>query len=172
MIEEQLAKMCVIFSGTPENGRANSGIRRLFGSIESSGARRNALRYMAEIHFGDGDDGRQMKNKLNSLLAGISKASKRRDDLAHGVVASFSGGKRPIGSFLLPSSYNSERNKPFFKGSEIDHEADFPWHILPGEYRYNSSDIDDIRVKFEQLLEFVWQHAAEFSGWKTPLGPS
>lgn len=172
MVEEQLAKICVIFCGTPADGRANSGIRRLYGSIDSSSARRRALKYMAQTYFGDSEDGRQMKNKLNSLCAAVSFAARRRDDIAHGTVAGFTGGKKQIGSFLIPSSYNTERNKAFFRTSEIDPKAEFPWHALPGEYRYNKTDIDAFTAKFEMLLKSTYDHAAEFSAWKTPSWPA
>ena len=163
-MEDNLATMCVIFSGLSEDAKGNYAFRRLFGSIDLSGVRRNALNNMAEIYFGQSEDGKAMTRRLNALMNAISNASRRRDDIAHGTVVAFAG-NRPVGSFLLPAGYNSERNKAFLdRPVEID--PDFPFHTLTAEYRYTSKDIANIIAKFYTLLQSVMTYLGEFAAWK------
>jgi hypothetical protein len=80
LIEEQLAALCLVFSGLADDGTINTAFRRLFGSIESSSARRAAIRNAAEVYFWHDSDGAMLK-RLDALLEQVSKASKRRDEI-------------------------------------------------------------------------------------------
>jgi hypothetical protein len=166
-VEEALATLCMIFSGLREDADKNAAFRRLFGSIESSGNRRNAIKAAAEVYFWKRDDDDVMWDKLDDLLENVGKASRRRDDIAHGVVNEFRTGESSAGCFLLPSRYNSGRNKPFAHRSGVSSpETGFPFYILTGDYRYNSSDIISMISKFEHLLQAVMKHTGEAISWK------
>jgi hypothetical protein len=170
LIEEQLETMCVLFSGLSEDAKANKPIRRLFGSIESSSGRRNALKHLAEVYFWPNDTDDKMKKKVSRLVRALSYASRRRDDIAHGVVANFIVGKSRSATFLIPARYNSERNKAFVVPTPMaTPEGGFPFGILPGEYRYNSGDIMAITTKFHMLFQVVMEHVSEFIDWKTKV---
>jgi hypothetical protein len=110
LIEEQLASLCLVFSGLAEDGKLNTAYRRLFGSIESSSARRAAILEAAAVYFLRDKDGTMFK-KLDALLRQVSDASRRRDDIAHGIVSKLTTNRKSVGAFLLPSGYNSARNK-------------------------------------------------------------
>jgi hypothetical protein len=168
-IEGSLATLCLIFSGLAEDAQNNKGFIRLLGSINSSSARRTAIRLVGEVYFGRHDDSKAMKKKLNELLENISKASRLRDDLAHGVVANFHSRKSdPPRALLVPSEYKADRNKAFVDPTAplTAEEMDFPFHKLPWEYRYNSRDIEKIINKFHSLHQTVLRFARECINWK------
>jgi len=168
MIEEELASLCVIFSGLAEDANNNKAISRLFGAIDSSGSRRNALREAGEVYFWHHDKDNVMMNKLEDLLENVSNASRRRDDIAHGVVAGFTTAKKDIGCLLIPSRYKSDRNKAFVPPVSkiyID-DTEFPFNTLPGNYRYNMSDINNISNRFYLLSQAILNFIGEVVTWK------
>ena len=63
-------------------------MRRLFGSIESGGLRRNALISAGEVFFWPYDKDKKAIRVLRALMRQVSDASDLRDDIAHGKVIS------------------------------------------------------------------------------------
>jgi hypothetical protein len=173
LIEEQLAALCLVFSGLADDGTINTAFRRLFGSIESSSARRAAIRNAAEVYFWHDSDGAMLK-RLDALLEQVSKASKRRDEIAHGIVTRLTANNNSVGAFLLPSGYNSGRNKIYPARNMAAPLAEaFPFCNLTGEYRYCSSEINVIYNKFRQLYWKALAHTAEAANWRaTAASPS
>jgi hypothetical protein len=167
-VEDRLADMCVTFASIRKDDHyADRVIRRLFGSINASSDRRKAIKATAELYFWPHDKDNSMGKKLEMLLQNIAAASRLRDDIAHGMASSFYSGERSIGVFLVPTGYKTDRNWGVPRPLEpaVDKSV-FPWDILPGQYRYNSSDINNIRDKFEGLVDIVIKHDADFTVWK------
>lgn len=163
-MEEQLAYLCMEFSNIGQtSSMARLAFQRVFGCIASSSGRREAMAAAAEIYFWPHDPEGVMMKKLTTLLDNVSKASKLRDDIAHGVVSEFSAGEKQLGIFLLPSGYKTDRNKAF---GRVNFGEEFPWDTMPGLYRYNSTDILEIRSKFEKLMAVVCEQTNEFVVWK------
>jgi hypothetical protein len=163
-VEEELAELCVIFSGLKDGVDENKAMRRFFGAIDSGGSRRKALREAGEVYFWHHDANKTMINKLTDLLDNnVSKGSRLRDDIAHGIVCGFTTAKKHVGTFLIPSFYKSDRNKafvPFVSEICID-DTEFPFDTINANYRYNSSDIGDITRKFMLLYDEVLKFISE-----------
>ncbi len=92
--------------------------QRVYGAITTSHVRREALRNAAEIVFRNIAASEEERNTFAQLLDNFSRASARRDDIAHAIVMGFQLSREPnapmedLGCFLLPPRYNSERNHP------------------------------------------------------------
>ena len=102
-------------------------------------------------------------------MRAVGYASRRRDDIAHGIVAGFHAGQKSHGYLLIPSQYNADRNRAFVPIKEIrddGSESQFPFHHLPGIYRYNSQDIKNITSLFHVLFQSVMTHQTLFTEWK------
>lgn len=165
--EDVLSQLCAVFSGMTPSSRENYAFRRLFGTINSSSARRNAILAAAEVYFWPEDRDGSMMKKLEMLLDNASRASKLRDDIAHGVVTGFHFGEEIV-NFLMPSDYKTDRNKAFGPGAPLDTKdmSIYPWHLMPGEYRYSSADVLHIRNKFSELTKAASDHSKFFIDWK------
>jgi hypothetical protein len=159
-LEETLALLCTVFSDTHDT-KAHHAISEIFGSIESSSGRRKALERMALIYFHPHHEDSRLTKPLKDLLDAVSHASRRRDDIAHGVTTEFlhfqtggiSHGNR--GSFLVPASYNSGRNAPklhLFHKLATPQETTIGFdEFLRGAYRYTSEEIKTFEEKFRLL---------------------
>jgi hypothetical protein len=147
-VEERLASLAIVLADIRDS-KASQGTARLWGSIESSAGRRDALRSLAEVYFWPDWD--KYKSKFNQLMDYCSRGSKLRDDIAHGKVIQISSpdGSKPFGSFLFPSQYNTGCNILF---PELDGIDNWSFQILRSKYRYTSKDINLIGRKFDALL--------------------
>jgi hypothetical protein len=157
-MEEELGHLCMLLANIKEDGKAWRTVYRLFGSIESSAGRRNALEALAEIYFWPNFEGKN-KSTFKRLMDAVSDASRRRDDLAHGKAIyhgsqSRDGEEREEGEidfFLVPSSYNTKRNRPFAKFPNTAGLDDYPFDMMRGDYRYIGEDIKGFIEKFRVL---------------------
>jgi hypothetical protein len=83
-MEEELSYLCILLADVKENnGMTVRAVYRLFGSIESSAGRRNALEALAEIYFWPHFMDDNIRIRFRQLMTAVSDASARRDDLAH-----------------------------------------------------------------------------------------
>jgi hypothetical protein len=170
-LEEAIFYLCTVLSDT-RDARAHHAIAEIFGSIESSGGRRNALERLSLIYFYPHHEDSRIKKPLRDLLDTVSNASRRRDDIAHGVTTEFmsiqAGGvdHGSKGCFLVPAVYISSRNIPrlhyFDKAIEYTPEgpSDFPI-LLRGVYRYTSDDIKVFEEKFRELMMKVLEFCGQ-----------
>jgi hypothetical protein len=153
MAEEALASLCLLLAETT-NQKALLAIKQIFGSIESSAGRRNALHRLYEVYFHPHQDEKVFKTPFKQLMEAFSDGSKRRDDIAHGVVVLVRRGSDDQ-FFLVPSGYNSGRNFPF-KPAAAD---EFPFNVMKGKYRYSSKEIGAFRTQFEALQHQTIEYA-------------
>jgi hypothetical protein len=151
-VEEILAQLLLIFSD-PKDLNSFKIIRRIFGSIESSAQRREALTYAAEVHFGD--HWKDVKPVFNKFKAGLSEASRRRDEIVHGNVYTFSSNGTGHGVFLFPTSYNSARNN-------LHPDMDHPLNITGSRYRYSYETIADFAKKFHHMRGEIFRSFPNF----------
>jgi hypothetical protein len=161
-LEEALSFMCAVFSDT-RDAKAHYAIAEIFGSIESSGGRRTALERLYVNHTYPHHNDPRIKKPFKDLLEAVSHASRRRDDIAHGVTTEFlfshsagvdHGNK---GCFLGPAKYNSARNKPFLQHfDELTNnleQTERDTHFMRRErYLYTSEDIHKFETKFGELM--------------------
>ena len=160
-VEKALALICLTFSETSDDKSANA-VRQIFGSIESSAGRRSALYKLFEVYFSKYQDDPPIKTPFNQLMDAVSSASKLRDDIAHGIVTNLcdvdeSGQAVDIGCFLVPSSYNTGRNRPWIVTK--DRESLVFNLYLRGKYRYTASNVLDITTNFNILRDRAAEYA-------------
>jgi hypothetical protein len=133
--------------------KGSMAVRQIFGSIESSAGRRSALEKLSEVYFHPYQDDPVIKTPFTQLMEGFSRASNLRDDIAHGKVITFKVDGVAKGAFMLPSDYNSGRNSPFMPG------GDEPlFSMMRGKYRYVSSDILYIKIKFYHMRQVIFTY--------------
>lgn len=152
MAEQALADLYLVLAEADGAATANA-IARTYGSIESNTGRRNAITSVAEVYFHPHFSEDYVSRPFNELLTHIRNASKRRDDIAHGITqrigASTKEGYIIYGCFLLPVDYNNSRTNAFANRSVTD--PDFPFNFMRGHYRYTSEDILSFAEKFSAL---------------------
>lgn len=104
---------------------------RAFGAVLVSGSRREMILEAAEVYFTFFSNEALLK-RIDKLMDIYSDASRRRDEIAHGVVMSEPlMPDRPPVYFLIPSFYASRkldvlppfRSKYRFSSKELDHYA-------------------------------------------------
>jgi hypothetical protein len=165
-MEEELAFLCGVLANVTDN----IAFRRMFGTVDSSGVRRKLILSAGEVYFWPYDRDGATLAKLKKLIRAVSEASSLRDDIAHGKVAGFGRATKAgdiVGWYLIPSTYNKDRNKAFTPDQIIDQDSDeFPFNFLPGNYRYTSVNIDDIISKFKALTKSIIEQRILFIDWK------
>jgi hypothetical protein len=94
-------------------------VYRAYGTIDTSAGRREAITAAAEIHFSPYWD--KARKSLDQLLEAVARASRRRDDIAHGIVASFTSHigmhVRISGLFSYPLSTTKVGHMPRCRGA-------------------------------------------------------
>ena len=145
VLENNLFSMYMMFCEL-ESASSYNAIRRSFGTIESSAARRIAIIEAAKIYFGEEEYSRGSAKQFKKIFEAHEAATKRRNDIAHGVAHGFTINNESKGFFLFPASYNSGRNTTFMVS---DGSANAPY--LTETYRYTSSNIYSFTKKFGEL---------------------
>ena len=84
MLEQRLANLFLIVCECPDSS-ANP-VRRAYGAIENGTLRRQALEQAARVYFGKSWDIPIVERSFKRMIEAVSLASKRRDDIAHGIV--------------------------------------------------------------------------------------
>jgi hypothetical protein len=99
-----------------ETANSYNAVRRAFGSIESSSGRRRALEASAEIYFGHfWAEKYKVKRRISELMTAFEAGSRRRDEIAHGCATFIVSNDKPLGAFLFPPRYNTQRTHAFPK---------------------------------------------------------
>ncbi|PHN53232.1 hypothetical protein AO286_26575 [Pseudomonas syringae] len=150
-VESALAMLYVILCDG-ETGPYKA-LARTFGSITSSGSRREAIKAAAEIYFGQDWETPKVKKRLVRILESIGEASRRRDEIAHGQAHGATINNKSYGHFLFASEYISSRNYAFPQVNSAD-----PLSFFTAKYRYTAVDILEFEIKFNALREAVWQY--------------
>ncbi|WP_158756230.1 hypothetical protein [Dyella sp. S184] len=136
-----------------ETANAHNAVRRAFGSIESSAGRRRALEAAAEIYFAQEWENPVVRKPFKSLMLAFEEGSKRRDEIAHGMAYGVTFNSTPMGCFLFPAEYNTQRTTPWMGN------ADDPFAFSRAKYRYTSTMIHGLASKFGEL----WHKVIEYT---------
>lgn len=146
--DQEMASLFMVLVGC-DDPVTSTAVRRAYGSIESNVGRRNAILAAAEIYFRKHWHIKSIRTSIVEVLEGVSFASKRRDDIAHGIVID---GIRVDGAdygvFLMPPEYNTGRTHAFI-------DLNDPLGFMRARYRYVADDIESISKKFEKLREVI-----------------
>ncbi len=136
----------------------SSAAIRAYGAITSSSGRREALREAAAV-FSDKRGNSFPQDDFGLLMKHYADASARRNEIAHGMVASFNIEDQSRGFFLVPATYNSRKNEAFTLTfvKEVKQSKD-QFKVFGHNYRYTSADISH----FAALLEGLAQQASGF----------
>lgn len=128
-------------------------VRRAYGSIESNSGRRNAIMAAAEVYFGAYWDNKFVRQFLVDIINAVQWASRRRDDIAHGIIwAGIKIDNVDYGSFLMPPEYNTGRTFAFMA------DTPDPLRLMRAKYRYTANNIQEWRSKFAGLREAIWSY--------------
>lgn len=151
LAEQELAEL---FLALVEGRTASdSPIRRAYGAIESNAGRRNVIEAAAQAYFGEHWDNSTVQNAFSMVLRAVAWASRRRDDIAHGIVKGYVLDGRAYGSFLFPPDYNTQRTTPWVDASDND-----PLRFMMTKYRFVSADIYRLANRFTALREAIKGH--------------
>jgi len=164
-VDQELADLFLIFTceaGTRDGpGRlVRNAVRRAYGSIISNVGRRLAIEAAAEVYFVPWWGNKAVSAPLIKLLEAVGWASKRRDDIAHGIVDRPSTMEvydaygvlqtsQQHGSFLMPPEYKTDRTYAYPKN--LDHPAG----MRRARYAYNSAQIRDFTWRFQALKSAI-----------------
>ena len=85
-LEQRLATLFIVVTRASDS--SNNAVRRAYGAIENGTLRRKAIIAAAEVHFGASWQP-HVEEAYNKLIDAVSRASKLRDDIAHGIVQHF-----------------------------------------------------------------------------------
>ena len=142
---------------TEPSARAPNAVRRAYGSITSNVGRRAAVEAAAEIYFGRYWENKFVRQPLTDVLNAVQWASRRRDDIAHGIAKGPSTFTRrdgadlskveatfEFGCFLMPPEYNTDRTHPFVSIKKTPHPGDF-WRA---RYTFTSKHIRQFGFQF------------------------
>jgi len=80
-------------------------------------------------------------------MTAFEDASRRRDDIAHGIATAIKIDNKSYGAFLFPPSYNTQRTYPYFIN------APGVRAYMAEKFRYTAEDIRGFRLKFSELTE-------------------
>jgi hypothetical protein len=126
------------------------GVSRAYGAIESNSGRRKAVEAVAEVFFGNYWDDKPVRQSLIDIIEAVRRASRLRDDIAHGIVRTGLGMDHvDYGYFHMPPRYNTGRSYAFKR------EEDGPLAYLRAKYRYTTSDIVLFGRKFIELRDTI-----------------
>lgn len=159
-LEQRLATLFVVVARASDS--SDSAVRRAYGAVENGTLRRRAIMAAAEVHFGVSWQPNVAK-AYNKLMDAVSRASKLRDDIAHGIVQHFKIDDIDYGAFLFPPYYNTGRTKPYL--TDDDGPPDFGW----SDFRFTSKDILEIERRFGELKQLI-VHQFEISSSPRPDG--
>jgi hypothetical protein len=153
--EETDQAMALLFMLMTECPTAQSynAVRRAYGSIESNSGRRGAVEAAAEVYFGPYWANKYVKASLTDITTVVGLASKRRDDIAHGIIWGkiILDGKN-YRSFLMPPEYNTGRTHAFWP------DTPDPLRLMRAKYRYTASDIAACQNKFRDLRNEIIEY--------------
>jgi hypothetical protein len=153
LMEEELATLYLALVGATK--ASNDPVRRAFGSIESNSGRRKAIDAAAEAYFGQHWDNKIVKRAFSNVTESVGWASKRRDDIAHGIVLGQVIDGVRYGSFLFPPDYNTLRTNLY-----VDTVGGDPLAHTMTKFRFTAEQIRAFGFKFKELKDAIFSHMA------------
>ena len=130
--------------------------RRAYGSMMSGHARREAMREASTIFF-ERHPSTDNKKRFGRLIEHLKEASKRRDDVVHGVSAQFVFPDGDRGHFIVPPNYNSNFTHAITKTGPPY------WRHLRAEYRYSSEDLITLAANFRVLRDALNEYVTHLT---------
>jgi hypothetical protein len=152
MAEEQLAGLYLRLVDVPE--ASYDPVRRAYGSIESNSGRRKAIEAAAEAFFGTHWDNGVVRRAFSIVTEAVGWASRRRDDIAHGIVLGQTMDGKSHGHFLFPPDYNTSRTN-----LSVSADSGDPLYHTMTKYRFTSEQVRVFGSKFGELKETIRLHA-------------
>ena len=120
--------------------------RRAYGALASNTARTDALRGAAEVFFSEWAPARPEQELFARLMEHFSRASEKRNEIAHGIVMNV----MEMGHFLIPPDYNSSKMSAFLDDEEYKKDT---IARLRAQYRYSRNDINEMSRRFGKLAD-------------------
>jgi hypothetical protein len=160
-VEECCAMLLMAFTQAPPESFTSAITFRAFGSGQSGVFRREAVEHAGEGFFAVYFPNEQgaMLGYLRKAIQHVAKASKRRDEVAHGRVLN-----PPIakGWLLLPPMYNTKLT--------TIHQSDIMGYA-GARYRHNAQDLRDLGEAFNRLANALSQYRHLVLAGKPPILP-
>jgi hypothetical protein len=163
--DQDLADLFLIFtceaSKQKVDDRVRNAVRRSYGAIISNSGRRLAVEAAAEVYFSFWSEfEKPITKSLMAVLTVVQRASKLRDDIAHGIVWPYMTvetrdstdsitKKEELGCFLMPPEYRTDRTHAY------PHGGGHPTEMLKAEYCLTSKDILEIAFKFAAVRAVI-----------------
>ena len=154
-IEHVFARMFAIFVESHSEAAL-----RAYGVIASHNGRRESLETAATIYFATREKQAAASATFSLLVDHLSKASARRNEIAHSTPVSFRVDEIDRGFFSVPSAYNTRKTSAFithWKAIEAKSKDD-PYAVFGLSYRYTADDI----MYFAGRLQLLHKQALEF----------
>lgn len=159
LAEEQMQTLFLVLSEV-NSPASYLTVKRAYGSIISNSSRRTAIESVAEVYCGEHWENPVVKKPFDDVIQNIGKASKRRDDIAHGKVVRYttisSGVRIERGVFLFPPDYNSERTHAFLKQQAWVPGKDMWPSSHQGKFHFTDSEIEEYAKRFLSLKDAIW----------------
>jgi hypothetical protein len=159
LAEEEMKTLFMVLSEV-NSPSAWLAVKRAYGSIISNSSRRTAIESVAEVYCAEHWENPVVKKPFDDVIQNIGKASKRRDDVAHGKVVHHhqisSGVHTDRGAFLFPPDYNTERTyafltqQPWYPGKDMWSESHH------AKFRFTDKEIEEYAKKFLTLKDAIW----------------
>lgn len=144
MLEQRAANLFLVVCDRSE--QAADSVRRAYGTVESGAFRRKSLLAAAEVHFGAS---RPLVGKsFSKIIEIVGEASKRRDDIAHGIVHHVKVGDSDEGPYLFPPYYNTAR-------TTLITEGDGSQRYWVADFRFTSLIILNYEKQFGELKRLI-----------------
>jgi hypothetical protein len=149
-----------------EKGAASAA----YGVVLSPASRAEMIVAAAEQTFSINDP---LALQIVKLVNDVGRLAGRRNDIAHGVVTSFSetrleegGGKTEVehGHYLVPANYNrrKKRSKKAIRDYLIEHGMNFYPHLFH-KYAYTSAQIYTYITHFDHYRQSAWATLTQLS---------
>jgi len=154
MADQALALLFGVFANCRDS-TSHAAVSRAYGSIESNTGRRKAVEAAAEVYFSSWWDNKAVRQSVTDIINAVMWASRRRDDIAHGIAVGISIDHKNFGFFHMPPEYNTGRTHLGF-GPEGD-----PLRTVRARYRYTAEDINLLEGKFRELWDELTKYWLE-----------
>lgn len=126
----------------------------LYGNLGNNRAKTDAFKMVVEPAFGRRKVLSTERACLSLLLRHFEAAAPRRNDIAHGIVMSFTLNSTPMGPLLVPPWYSHKKTR-----EKVDVKVlmsdDLESMVGRYSYRYTSADIDVFTTKFMNVRQWV-----------------
>ena len=150
---------------------------RVYGTIIANPGKQEILRHAVEI-FAERQKTEFPMRDFNLLLNHFKEGSSVRNEIAHGIVQSFTINDDQRGFFLTPAPHNSRKTEaitPAWLIKYAQQQPASPFKIFGYDYRYTSTDIENFSMLFKELSKqasgFLMERVLVKAGTKFEQAP-